>query len=166
MIAGIWAEDENGLIGKDGTLPWRLPAELAHFKETTLDQAILMGRKTFDGMNKRALPRRTTIVLTTDKDYDAESDKILVMTTRDQVLDWYKNQEKDLYIIGGAQILDLFAKDITKLYRTIVHAKLDGDTYFPETFPISEYELVSQELHEKDEANIYDFTVEVLDRKK
>jgi len=59
-IVAIWAQDEEGVIGKDNRLPWHLPAELQHFKETTLNHAILMGRVTFDGMGRRLLPKRET----------------------------------------------------------------------------------------------------------
>lgn len=69
-IIGIWAQTENGIIGKDQVMPWHLPAELQHFKETTMGQAILMGRVTFDGMKKRVLPGRTSIILTQDQAYD------------------------------------------------------------------------------------------------
>ena len=71
-IIGIWAQTENGIIGKDQVMPWHLPAELQHFKETTMGQAILMGRVTFDGMKKRVLPGRTSIILTQDQAYDPE----------------------------------------------------------------------------------------------
>lgn len=65
-IVAIWAQDEEGVIGKDNRLPWHLPAELQHFKETTLNHAILMGRVTFDGMGRRLLPKRETLILTSN----------------------------------------------------------------------------------------------------
>ncbi|HPJ00085.1 MAG TPA: dihydrofolate reductase, partial [Enterococcus sp.] len=69
MLVALWAQDKNGLIGKDNRLPWSLPADLKFFKETTIGNTIVMGRKTFEGMGKRALPFRQTIVLTRDKNY-------------------------------------------------------------------------------------------------
>src|SRR5699024_11588003 len=72
QLIAIWAEDENHLIGVDGGLPWHLPKELKHFKETTMGQALLMGRVTFDGMGRRVLPGRDTLVLTRDKTYQAD----------------------------------------------------------------------------------------------
>ena len=139
-IIGIWAQTENGIIGKDQVMPWHLPAELQHFKETTMGQAILMGRVTFDGMKKRVLPGRTSIILTQDQAYDPENDAVLVMHSKEEVLDWYQNQEKNLYIIGGSQILRLF-------------------------FEESHYERVRQVHHPKDEKNPYDFTVNYYKRK-
>lgn len=100
MIA-IWAEDEAGLIGVDGKLPWYLPRELQHFKETTLNQAILMGRVTFDGMNRRLLPNRQTLVMTRDVNYQV--DGVLTMTSVEEVLDWYHAQEKHFTLLVEAR---------------------------------------------------------------
>lgn len=68
-IIAIWAQDTKSIIGKSNKLPWYLPKDLKHFKETTLNQAILMGRVPFEGMNKRLLPNRETLILTTQSDY-------------------------------------------------------------------------------------------------
>lgn len=128
MIA-IWAEDEAGLIGVDGKLPWYLPRELQHFKETTLNQAILMGRVTFDGMNRRLLPNRQTIVMTRDVNYQV--DGVLTMTSVEEVLDWYHAQEKTLYVIGGSKVLEAFDGYFNRVIKTVVHHQFEGDTYRP-----------------------------------
>ena len=159
MIIGIWAEDEQALIGKDGRLPWHLPIELQHFKKTTMDQVILMGRKTFDGMNRRVLPGRTSIILTRDLNEHSENDKVLIMHSLEEVLDWYKNQDKSLFITGGAEMFELFEPHLELFYRTIVHEKFEGDAYFPQTFDFSKFKLVSEVFHEKDEKNPHDFTI-------
>ncbi len=104
-IVAIWAQDENGLIGKGDRLPWSLPADLAHFKETTIGHTMVMGRITFDGMGKRALPNRHTIVLTTDKTYQLESERITILHSVEDVLDWYNKQEQTLFVIGGDKFL-------------------------------------------------------------
>ena len=130
-IIGIWAQTENGIIGKDQVMPWHLPAELQHFKETTMGQAILMGRVTFDGMKKRVLPGRTSIILTQDQAYDPENDAVLVMHSKEEVLEWYQKQEKNLYVIGGSQILRLFSDQLEELIQTMIHATIDGDTLAP-----------------------------------
>ncbi|WP_251420556.1 MULTISPECIES: dihydrofolate reductase [Lactococcus] len=167
MIYAIWAEDEAKAIGVEGHLPWRLPAELEHFKNTTYHQAILMGRKTFEGMNKRVLPGRISIVLTRDTSYPKEdNDRVLIMHSVSEVLEWYNSQDRDLYIIGGAKMFLLFEKKISALYKTIVHEKFTADTYFPEDFDFSQYEKISEDYREKDEKNIYDFTIEKYERKE
>ncbi|MBM9832413.1 dihydrofolate reductase, partial [Enterococcus faecalis] len=103
-MAAIWAEDQNQLIGKEMGLPWSLPADLQHFKQTTMGHNILMGRKTFDGMGKRVLPGRTSIILTRDRDYRMDHPNVLVFHSIEEVLDWYLQQDKNLYITGGAEI--------------------------------------------------------------
>ena len=164
-IIGIWAQTENGIIGKDQVMPWYLPAELQHFKETTMGQAILMGRVTFDGMKKRVLPGRTSIILTQDQAYDPENDAVLVMHSKEEVLDWYQNQEKNLYIIGGGQIFSLFEHELDEVIKTEIHASLEGDTYFPADFDLTQFDEVSSRFRPKDEKNEYDFTVKILKRK-
>ena len=83
-----------------------------------------MGRVTFDGMNKRVLPGRTSIILTQDQTYDPENDAVLVMHSKEEVMEWYQKQEKNLYIIGGSQILKLFSdqlEELIHLQRLQVH---------------------------------------------
>ena len=165
-IVAIWAQDENGLIGQNNTLPWHLPADLKHFKEMTTGQAILMGRVTFDGMNRRVLPNRTTIILTRDKSYQAENERVLVFHDVDSVMKWYKNQERTLYIIGGGQIFSAFEPLIDELVITRIHARLQGDTYFPKEFDMTKFQELSHQFHAKDEKNEYDFTVTTFQRKE
>lgn len=158
MIA-IWAEDEAGLIGVDGKLPWYLPRELQHFKETTLNQAILMGRVTFDGMNRRLLPNRQTLVMTRDVNYQV--DGVLTMTSVEEVLDWYHAQEKTLYVIGGSKVLEAFDGYFNRVIKTVVHHQFEGDTYRPK-LDLSRFREESQTFYPNDANNPYDFTVTVL----
>ena len=81
-IVGIWAQDEQGVIGKDQVLPWSLPAELQHFKQTTIGHNLLMGRVTFDGMGQRALPKRLSLILTRDRDYKVDNERVLAALRR------------------------------------------------------------------------------------
>ena len=166
MIIGIWAEDEQGLIGEADKMPWSLPAEQKHFKETTMNQVILMGRKTFEGMNKRVLPGRISIILTRDETYQSENEKFLIMHSPKEVLDWYYKQDKDLFITGGAEILALFESELELLYRTVVHEKFQGDTYFPTHFDFGKFKVVSEIFHDKDERNAYTFTIKKYEKVK
>lgn len=162
-IIAIWAEDENGVIGVNGILPWHLPKELQHFKKTTLNHTILMGRVTFEGMQRRLLPNRQTIVLTSDDQYQV--DGVLTMTSVEQVLDWFKTQEKNLYIIGGSKVLKAFDGHFDKIIKTLVNHQFDGDTYSPE-LDLSQFTEVNFQYFEKDEKNPYDFTVHVFENNK
>ena len=162
-IVAIWAQDEEGVIGKDNRLPWYLPAELQHFKETTLNHAILMGRVTFDGMGRRLLPKRETLILT--RNSDEKMDGVSIFNDIESVLDWYQSQDKNLYVIGGKQIFQAFEPYIDEVIVTQVHASVEGDTYFPEDFDLSLFETVSSKFYDKDEKNPYDFTIQYRKRK-
>ena len=162
-IVAIWAQDEEGIIGKDNRLPWYLPAELQHFKETTLNHAILMGRVTFDGMGRRLLPKRDTLILT--RNSDEKMDGVSIFNDIESVLDWYQSQDKNLYVIGGKQIFQAFEPYIDEVIVTQVHASVEGDTYFPEDFDLSLFETVSSKFYDKDEKNPYDFTIQYRKRK-
>ena len=102
-IVGIWAQDEQGVIGKDQVLPWSLPAELQHFKQTTIGHNLLMGRVTFDGMGQRALPKRLSLILTRDRDYQVDNERVLVFHSVEEILDWYEKQDKNLYVIEASK---------------------------------------------------------------
>lgn len=162
-IVAIWAQDEEGIIGKDDRLPWHLPAELQHFKETTLNHAILMGRVTFDGMGRRLLPKRETLILT--RNSDEKMDGVSIFNDIESVLNWYQSQDKNLYVLGGKQIFQAFEPYIDEVIVTQVHASVEGDTYFPEDFDLSLFETVSSKFYDKDEKNPYDFTIQYRKRK-
>ncbi|VTS30352.1 dihydrofolate reductase [Streptococcus porcinus] len=161
-IIAIWAEDENGLIGSNGTLPWHLPRELQHFKNTTLHQAILMGRVTFEGMKGKLLPNRQTLVMTSDEQYDVEG--VLTVTSLEKALEWFHAQEKNLYVIGGAKVLESFEGHFNRIIKTVVHHQFEGDTYRPE-MNLDDYIEENQFFYGKDEQNPFDFTVHVLVKK-
>ena len=162
-IIAIWAQDQKGVIGKEDRLPWHLPAELKHFKETTLNHAILMGRVTFDGMGRRLLPGRETLILTRNTQESIEG--ALVFQNVEDVLDWYHNQDKNLYILGGKQIFQLFESYLDEIIVTQIHAQVEGDTYFPEDFDLTAFETVASKSYAKDDKNDYDFTIEYRERK-
>lgn len=137
-IIAVWAEDESGLIGKDNGLPWKKPEDLKHFKETTINQIIVMGSKTFDGLGKRALPNRTIIVLSRDLDYKANG--VIVYNSVDEVLE---NTDKDLYIVGGKEIYKSFFPYYTNLIKTEIKGIHEGDTYIDNTFNYLQFKLDS-----------------------
>ncbi|HFU3984413.1 TPA: dihydrofolate reductase [Streptococcus suis] len=165
-IVAIWAQDENGLIGKGDRLPWSLPADLAHFKETTLGHAIVMGRITFDGMGKRVLPNRHSLILTTDKNYQIDSDRVTVFHSVEEVLDWYSRQDRNLFVIGGSQIFTAFAPYIEELIVTDIQGQFEGNIFFPGDFPLDEFQLQSEEFRPKDEANSSDFIIKNYKRRE
>lgn len=162
MIAFLWAQDENGIIGNHGTLPWSLPNDLQYFKKMTIDKAIVMGRKTFEGMNKRPLPNRMNIILTTDKNYQA--DGVKVMHSVDEVMKFAKHYEKDTIITGGTAVFKAFMPFADVLYKTIIHAEFEGDTVIP-AIDWNEWKLVQSEAGLVDERNKYPHDFETYVKK-
>ncbi|MDR2833872.1 MAG: dihydrofolate reductase [Streptococcaceae bacterium] len=152
MLGAIWAQDKNGLIGKNDQLPWHLPNDLKHFKANTLNKNVVMGRKTFEGFGKRPLPNRVNIVLTRDTDYLAGN--VIVLHTLEEVLEFARASDKETMIIGGSQIYQAFEPFLDELYVTYIDGVFEGDAHFPE-FDWTKFEKVSTEQGNVDEKNKY-----------
>lgn len=143
MIAFVWAQDANGIIGKDGKLPWHLKDDLQYFKKRTLNQIVVMGRKTFAGMGGRPLTKRTNVVLTRNVAYTASG--ATVLHSREEVLAFAaKHPDRDLMIIGGGQVFKLFMDDVDTLYVTRIRGEFAGDTTMPDV-PWDKFELIDSE---------------------
>ncbi|ADQ14665.1 dihydrofolate reductase [Halanaerobium hydrogeniformans] len=125
----IAAMDQNQLIGQNGKLPWKLPADLRYFKQTTMGSAIIMGRKTFESIGS-PLAGRKNIILSKNKNYSAEGCEII--HSKKEILNRFLVQKKEAFIIGGLKIFQLFLPYCDKLYLTIIEHEFSGDTYFPE----------------------------------
>ena len=162
MLAALWAEDLQGVIGKDQTLPWHLPNDLKYFKEMTIGKTIVMGRTTFEGMGSRPLPNRQTIVLTRNPDYQAEG--VTVMHSVDLGGGRVNKKKKPTMIIGGAVVFQDFLPYYDLLYRTVIEEKFSGDTYFP-SLEWQDWELVSSIPGVTDEQNVYSHRFETYRRK-
>lgn len=160
MISLLVAMDKNNVIGKDNTLPWHLPADLAYFKKVTMGHPIVMGRKTFDSIG-RALPGRENIVITRDVNYHAEG--ITVIHSIDEILSMRDKTENEIFVIGGAEIFNAILPYSDRLYITEIEAEFEGDTYFP-TFDRSAWKLISEEKGPKNEKNPYDYSFLVYEK--
>lgn len=161
MIAAIWAQDENGLIGSNDILPWHLPDDLQFFKQMTENNVIVMGRKTFEGMGKRLLPNRQSIVLTSDENYDGAG--AIVMNSIEEVLDFSETFEGITFITGGGEIYKAFLPHIDVLYRTLIKHEFEGDTYFP-YLDWEEWNIVSTSEVTVDTNNPYPHDFETYQR--
>lgn len=125
----ILAMANNGVIGKDNKLAWRLPEDLKHFKEMTWGNTVVMGRKTYESLKDGALPFRKNIVLTRDMDYELEDAE--VMHCIREVLDYQKeNPDEEIWIIGGATIYDAFEIYVDEIHMTFVDLEIEGDAFF------------------------------------
>ncbi|WP_316736545.1 dihydrofolate reductase [Pedobacter aquatilis] len=156
------AVGENFEIGKNNQLLWHMPADLKFFKQTTSGHTIIMGRKTFDSVG-RPLPNRRNIVITRATELTIEG--VEVVNNLDEALEITKNEEKPVFIVGGAEIYRQALPKTDTLYLTTIHHTFDADTFFPE-IDRNEWETLSIEPHKADEKNTYDYTFEVLERKK
>ena len=156
------AASENGVIGRQDDLPWHLPDDFRYFKRTTLHHSILMGRKTYQILGK-ALPKRRNIVITRNQNLELPDAEVVY--SLEEALKSCEGEE-EVFIIGGGMIyqkgLDLGVVD--KIYLTVVHTEIDGDTYFH--MPDSGWKKVSSERHEVDDRHVYAFTFEVHERTK
>ena len=163
-IALIWAMSENRVIGRDNTLPWRLPNDMKNFMAVTMGKPVVMGRKTLESM-KAPLPGRTNIVLTTNQSWQRQG--VEICHDLEAALEIGQSQcqrdgQAEVMVIGGADIYALALPVATRLYVTHVHADIAGDVYFPE-FDLSRWQIVSQQRHDADERHSYDFTLAVYE---
>jgi dihydrofolate reductase len=130
VIALIVAVAENGVIGRDGKLPWRIPEDMKWFRERTAGRPLIMGRKTWESFPKRPLPGRTNIVITRDAAYKA--DGAVVVTSLASALDVAAGEDpEEIMVIGGAEIYRAALPLTRRIYLTSVHGEIEGDTHFP-----------------------------------
>jgi len=162
-ISLIVAAAENGVIGKGGKMPWRLPAESAYFRSTTKGHPVITGRKNYEGMG-RPLPDRLNVVITHQKGYSVPEGVIVVGSLGEALqLPQVKSQD-EIFIIGGSQIYDEAMPLADILYLTDIHATIEGDTFF--RYNPDEWEEEWAENHPADAENKYAFTLRRLIRKR
>ena len=159
-ISLIWAMSDNGVIGRENTLPWHMPADLSHFRRITSGHPIVMGRKNYESIGK-PLPQRTNIILTRDPSYRAPG--CVVVHTLDEALEQTRNADK-VFIIGGADIYRQFLPKADRLYLTQIHAHIDGDTFFPDYNP-SLWHEIGREDHRADQKNPYPYSFITLEKR-
>lgn len=144
MITFVLARADNGVIGVDGALPWRLPADLKHFKALTLGKPMVMGRKTFESF-PAPLPGRRHIVLTRDRDWMAPGAEVAHDVAGALSLARAGDADAEVAIIGGAEIFALFLDVAERVKLTEVHASPAGDAIVPPFGP--EWQEVAREDH-------------------
>jgi len=133
MITIIAAVANNGVIGKDNKLPWKLAADMAFFKETTMGHCVITGRKNYESIPEkfRPLKGRTNIVVTRQDGYMAEG--ATVVSSIEEAIKFAKSTgDSEIFIIGGAQIYEQCLNLADKMYITRIDEDFDGDTFFPE----------------------------------
>ena len=167
LIALVVARARNGVIGRDGGLPWRLKSDMAFFKATTMGKPVIMGRKTWDSLPRKPLPGRLNIVVTRQPGFQAEGAEIF--STVVAALDRARQQAMsdrvpEVCVIGGAQIYDETRGIADRLYLTEVDAEPDGDAYFADPDPAI-WREVSADRREPGEGDDHAWTIRVLERR-
>jgi dihydrofolate reductase len=157
-VSLIVAMDEDGLIGRDGALPWRLPDDLRHFRRLTLGKIVLMGRKTFESLGK-PLDGRDNWVVTRDPRFSAPGAQ--VWTSLPAALE--AAGERELMVIGGGEIYRQTLPLAQRIYLTRVHARLDGDTWFP-ALGAAAWRACAREDHPADDRHAYAYSFVTLER--
>ncbi|MEK6248518.1 MAG: dihydrofolate reductase [Planctomycetales bacterium] len=146
MLSIIVAMDRNRVIGRDGGLPWHISADLKRFKQLTMGQPIIMGRKTYDSIG-RPLPGRRSIVISRNRGYAAEG--VEVVRNLDEALRLAESAE-EVFVIGGSSIYELALSLTDRLCITQVAAEVDGDTFFPEV-DFQQWRMTAESAVEKDD---------------
>ena len=163
LVSLIWAMTKNRVIGRDGQLPWRLPNEMAYFQRTTKGHPIIMGRKTFDSMDRRPLANRFNIVLSRQV---IEVDGISHARSFDEALAIATQRGADeCFVIGGSYAYEAAIHRADRLYQTIIDTELKGDVFFPD-FDVSEWQQTRHERHERDSQHAYAFDTFLFERLK
>ena len=156
-IALIAAVARNGVIGRGGSLPWRIPADLQYFKATTMGKPMIMGRRTFQSIGK-ALPGRASIVVTRRADFAA--DDVDVAADLDQALTIAARHGGDeVVVIGGGEIYAAALPRADRIYLTEVHIDAEGDVHFP-ALDRAQWRELSRDDHPADgDSPAYSFVV-------
>ena len=150
----IWAQEHDGGIGKNGQLPWHIPEDLKNFKKITLNSTIVMGRKTWDSLPFKPLPKRKNIIFTKNiidgvETYDNINEYIKILN---------QDSKSKIFVIGGSSIYKIFYNYATHLHITFIDMKSDGiDTFFP--IKNEQIEEKFEKIYEKnlDERSIYTY---------
>jgi dihydrofolate reductase len=167
-ITIIAAVARNGVIGHQGRIPWHLPADLAHFKRTTMGHTLVMGRRTFEATG--ALPGRRTLVLTRDPDWqprpagEGGEAQVEVVCSLDHAIDRARDLgEIELFICGGEEVYRQALPKADRIVLTRVESEPEGDTHFPAP-DWTQWRLASREDREPDERNPHVYRFEIHER--
>ena len=162
MLSLIVAAASNNAIGKNNQLLWHLPNDLKFFKNTTWASVVIMGRKTFEAVNK-PLPGRINIVITTQPGWKAEN--VWVAGNLDDAIRQAETTNcREIFIIGGGEIYRQSIGIADKIYMTRVHASFEGDTFFPEIDPAQWHQTGNLDFP-ADEKHAYPYSFQTWERR-
>jgi dihydrofolate reductase len=166
-VALVVARARNGVIGRDGALPWRLKSDLALFKSVTLGKPVIMGRRTWESLPRKPLPGRLNLVLSREPGFEpqgavaCESFGEALGIARDQA---EEDGAEEVCVIGGAAVFELALAKARRVYLTEVEADPQGDTTMP-AFDEGDWREIRREVHPAGEGDDYPFVFRVLERR-
>lgn len=170
MIKGIVCIGANRVMGKDGTMPWGdKPLDGAHFRRLTEGHTVVMGRKTFESMGSKPLPKRNTIVISntmeSTEQYNVYANPKILAEVHSLSQAFMKSH--DLWIIGGAQVFEAFLPYIEEFYVTTIGEEFEGDTYFPDIHAEYEWqgELLGMDIGTAQDGEVYNLIFRKFTRK-
>lgn len=164
MLTLIAAIDQKHTLGADNDLIWNLPDDMKHFVRSTKGHAVIMGRKTFESINSKPLPKRHNVVITRQEGYSSEYESVSIVNSLEEALELVKEDDQP-FCVGGAQIYKLALPHAQRLEITHIHHSFEGgDAYFPE-INSEEWKVVNEEYHPKDENHAQDFTITRYERR-
>lgn len=159
-ISIIVAAAENGVIGKDNQLLWKLSSDLKRFKNITTGHFILLGRKTFESIGK-PLPNRTSLIISRNFKCDFEN-CFVFKTINDAIVFAAQKNQQEIFVVGGGEIYKQTLPLANTIHLTIVHTEIEGDTHFE--YDDSNWKVLHSEFIERDEKNEFDSTYIILER--
>ncbi len=166
VIAFVVAVAENGVIGKDGGLPWRLSSDLKMFRRMTLGKPVVMGRRTWESLPKKPLDQRANIVVTRTPGFVAEGAEVVADPDEAVQLGQRLAREcgaDEIAVIGGAALYEALLGKAGRIYWTTVHGSPEGDTTFPD-FDLDGWRVVREEALPQGERDDFAATLKVLER--
>ncbi len=163
-ISFVVAASENNVIGCNNQLLWRLPNDMKFFKNTTWGMPVIMGRKTFLSLGARPLPGRQNIILTRQKDHGIINEEVWITGSVEEALSRAGETDcKEVFVVGGGQIYEIFLPLTQKIFMTRVHTFLEGDTFFP-LIKNEEWKKVYHLNFPADDHHAYAYTFETWER--
>lgn len=163
LISLVVAQAANGTIGQRGNIPWKIPADLRHFKAVTMGKPCIMGRKTWESLPRKPLPGRTNIVVTRDRAFTADG-AVVTLSFEEALARAEAEAAEEIAVIGGADIYRVALPQARRVYLTEVHAAFNGDVSMP-PFDAGEWKEVSREDHGPSETAGPAFSFVMLERR-
>jgi dihydrofolate reductase len=161
IISHLVAASENNVIGKENHLPWNLPNDFKFFKNKTWGMPVIMGRNTYESLDK-SLPGRFNIVITTKQDWKRDG-VIVTHNIEEAVAKAEETDCKEIFIIGGGEVFKQSIEIVNRIYLTRVHTTVEGDTFYP-AIDEAQWKLILEDKHFADDKHAFDYTFQTWER--